>query len=673
MKKRIISLILVVALSVLVLAGCGYSYQKDDLYQYAGTDKAALSAALAAKFKSLTIDDGEFGHVESERQEYLVDEIYERIAAAFASDKKTTGVPDGKDNVYYCYYATVVNTDKDGNVTGENIIYANKMAYNATATTTGATAIVLGNEDAKGLEKLIASALAGIDIKDYAYTTDTSATLAAGDKIYISYTKSVPKINDNNEVVSGQYDKITVSYGTLEIPKSEVKDETTEGGNEPKATDTAAKKSFAEQLIGKKAGSSKLTGTFEAYETVKGLPDQKVTYSDVTVHFVVKGGAPISFEYTYNKDTLGDDYKKTASEKDIYGESIKLDGKKINYNVFPVYYIDVNLDATSIIKGMFKDTKNYVSTFDADTFECIKALCDSNSTISTLVNGSSGLVALLDKYSAKDSKAADSAAVDSQIKFILEKAAEAGVADLEDKIIAEYKEMVYDELDAAYDSEIKADLLIAIYNAIKEVIKLDLRNDEGWYKLPEDAVEDAYDMYIDMYEFNFYEGLAEGSNTSTTEDDVRNYDKYQGNFNNYLRATLGLKADAPEQAIYDQIGAQAEEDVRQRIRIHLVADCLGITVNDDEIEDFKYNNVGFQSLISSGREPSDEDVITAMLATKVYDHLLAVDESKTGDDNNLQPVFFNITYSFKVEEEEEESKDETEDTTEGDTKEESDK
>lgn len=673
MKKRIISLILVVALSVLVLAGCGYSYQKDDLYQYAGTDKATLSAALAAKFKGLTIDDGEFGHVESERQEYLVNEIYERIATAFASDKKTVGIPDGKDNVYYCYYATVVNTDKDGNVIGEHTIYANKMAYNATASTTGATSIALGNEDAAGLEKLIAAALAGIDIEDYAYTTDTSATLAAGDKVYISYTKSVPKIDDNNEVISDQYDKITVSYGTLEIPAAAEKDETSEGDASAQADD-AAKKSFAEQLIGKKAGSSKLTGTFEAYETVKGLPNQKVTYSDVTVHFVVESGAPISFEYTYDKDTLGSDYKKTTSEKDIYGESIKLDGKKITYNVFPVYYIDVNLDAASIIKGMFKDTTNNVSTFEADTFECIKELCDSNPTINTLVTGSSGLVALLDKYCAKDSKAADSAAVDSQIEFILEKAAEAGVTDLEEQIIAEYKEMVYDELDKAYDSEIQADLLIAIYNAINETIKLDLRDEDGWYKLPKDAVEDAYDMYMDMYEYNFYEGLAEGGSTTTdTSDDVTNYDKYEGNFNNYLIAVLGLDANAEEQAIYDKIGAQAEEDVRQRIRVHLVADCLGITVTDEEIDEFKYNNAGFQSLIASGREPSEEDIITAMLANKMFDHLLAIDESKTGDENNLQPVFFNITYTFKVDEEEEESKDETEDTTEGDTEEESDK
>lgn len=669
MKKRIISLILVVALSVLVLAGCGYSYEKDDLYQYAGTDKAALSKTLSEKLGALVIADGDFGHIESERQEYLINEIYERLAEAFADDKQTEGTPDGKDTVYYCYFATVEDTDEDGNVTGSHIIYASKMAYNSSSSTTGATSIQLGNEKAEGLEALIAAALAGKDVKDHIYSTDSSATIKGGETVYISYTKTVPKIDDNNNVIEGETEKITVTYGTLEIPEVAEDDKDDDTSSEKAAA--SADKSFAEQLIGKKAGSSKLSGTFTAVEDVNGLPDQTVTYSDVTIHFTYTTGeqGAIIFEATYDKDTFGDDYTKSKSEKDIFGESVKLDGKKITYNLFPVYFIDVNLDAASIIKGIYNNTSDYKTDFTADSFDCIKDLVASSTEINDLITGDEGLIALLNAYCAKDADEDDEKAVDEKIAAILAHKDAEGLAD---KIVAEYKQDVYDELAESYESEIKADLMIAIYKMINETIKLENRNDKGWYNLPEDAVQDAYDSYMNIYKYNFYEGLYSGSSTTDTSDDVYNYDQYNGDFKAYLKAALDLDSTATDQEIYDAIGEQAENDVRARIRIHLVADCLGITVSDDEFEQFKRDNSGYQSFISSGVDPADEDVMTALLAIKVYDKLLTVKDVEL-DDNNLNPVFENLTYTFEKDEDEDKDEDKSESDSDTESKDESDK
>ena len=63
MKKRIISLILVVALAFLTLTGCAYNYAKDDMSKYATLDTEAFYNALQA----LSFTEGDFGPDEAAR------------------------------------------------------------------------------------------------------------------------------------------------------------------------------------------------------------------------------------------------------------------------------------------------------------------------------------------------------------------------------------------------------------------------------------------------------------------------------------------------------------------------------------------------------------------------------------------------------------------------------
>ena len=63
MKRRIISLILVVALSLLALTSCGYSFVNDDMKNYATFNNQALIDAL----KAIEIENADFGVNEAER------------------------------------------------------------------------------------------------------------------------------------------------------------------------------------------------------------------------------------------------------------------------------------------------------------------------------------------------------------------------------------------------------------------------------------------------------------------------------------------------------------------------------------------------------------------------------------------------------------------------------
>ena len=96
MKKRIISLILVVVMAVLTLASCAYSYADDDMTQYATFDKAAFAAAI----KEFDIEDADFTEDEETRVKKVLDKIYTTLAGkADTEDHKTEVVPGVNDTL----------------------------------------------------------------------------------------------------------------------------------------------------------------------------------------------------------------------------------------------------------------------------------------------------------------------------------------------------------------------------------------------------------------------------------------------------------------------------------------------------------------------------------------------------------------------------------------------
>ena len=192
MKKRIISLILVVATLVLTLAGCAYNYAKDDMTKYATLDEGAFFTAL----HNLVITDGDFGTDEAKRQEKVVDAIAQALLKVTDADKKFDGKVQNHDSIYFCYMAM----DEDG-----NIFFADKMDE------TKATNFQMGLSTLKDLNKAIYDKLVTVEnIKDHIYTTSAANVVNDGDVVSVSYFVSWKDAEgkDKNDVVWNEYHEV---------------------------------------------------------------------------------------------------------------------------------------------------------------------------------------------------------------------------------------------------------------------------------------------------------------------------------------------------------------------------------------------------------------------------------------------------------------------------------
>ena len=185
MKKRIISLILVVAMAFLALTGCAYNYAKDDMSKYATFKSDEFLKAL----QTLVIADGDFGYDEDKRN-VKVDETIAMalLKLAGTDDKLFEGKPEKYDALYYCYVAYVGEPKEDGS----NMIYAAKMDESK------ATSVQLGLSTLEGVNKLISDYIlrdatdedAGFEnVKDHIYGTSSASRVGKDDIISVSYTK----------------------------------------------------------------------------------------------------------------------------------------------------------------------------------------------------------------------------------------------------------------------------------------------------------------------------------------------------------------------------------------------------------------------------------------------------------------------------------------------------
>ena len=308
MKKRIISLILVVALAFLTLTGCSYNYAKDDMSKYATIDAAAFFDAL----QKLSITDGDFGTDENVRQSKVQDAIAAALLkVADLTDKKFAGKAEKYDSLYFCYYAV----DADG-----NIFFASKMDESKLSN------IQLGLTSLADLNKAISDGIIGKDVADYIYSTSSATVVGKGDALSISYTKSWKE------------------------------------GEETK-TETATNEFFvvgennklAEALVGKQVGV-----TLPEFKTVEtdtvAETEIEYTYTDFKVESIVKDNSTdkvadgdvafVTYTYSVNVSKWYDDTSKAYNipeEIEIPGEfdqtKIDSDGNykvTVSYEILPI-------------------------------------------------------------------------------------------------------------------------------------------------------------------------------------------------------------------------------------------------------------------------------------------------------------------------------------------------
>ena len=242
MKKRIISLILVLATAFLTLTGCAFNYAKSDMSKYANFDAAAFREAL----KNISIKDGDFSNDEATRQLKVTDAIADALLGITeAEDKKYAGNVQNSDVLYYCYYAT----DAKGNVFFRDFMKESSAKY---------VQLGLSTLDDKGneLNKLIAEKVATVgDIATYIYSASATGIVGNGDVLSISYFLTE---GDSTEGKAEFHDYLVV-------------DET--------------KNALHKALIGKKVGETFSIPQFE--ETTSENEVIKKTYSNIKVESII--------------------------------------------------------------------------------------------------------------------------------------------------------------------------------------------------------------------------------------------------------------------------------------------------------------------------------------------------------------------------------------------------
>lgn len=664
MKKRIFSMVLVVAMLVLTLAGCAYKYEKDDMSKYVSFNREAFAAVLQA----LVVEDATFGHDEAKRQEKVKDAIISTLAGLAESDKIKDKVIGDNDLLYYCYYVT--GKDKDGNAF---------VGAAASMKESAAVKLQLGLSTNEGLSEKIETAINDYNFKDKAYSTTVSSSVAAaaGEIVYVTYSK----------VVDGTTTTYTNDRILTVAPSGELEGE---GENaKKKAT------SLAEALVGMKPTVKK--------DELKFTEDGKeVTYKNITINWIVKSGTEIRIT----------DFTPTATTNvSVVGKTSTVDLSKateIVYHVYPVCFNDVieygsaDYTATLILKeiigsalnaGEFevKDDKGEVTTAASDGTLPIFKDNDFKAADGTAMHDvAKKLVELFEAFetaekdyndkktafddlnkdykesdasteekeahkAAKDARdAAETAkknaekAVDDQIAVLV--ACKKGDVTAEETIKTQYSEYRYKSLETSYKNTMKKNVAKAIYAAAVASMEWKMNGESP--VLPKKAVKNAYKSIMDTYEYEYYEGTTSQKSEETGENvSVPNYTLYES-LEAFLRTKLGLKEDASKVDIKAAITNEAELAVKDTVIVYLLKQEVEaifeteLDVTKDDIKNFEQSiNYILLQYYSGAPEVKDEYYKPALQLDKVMNFLVEVDEEAVVADKSI--AFKHIKYTFK--------------------------
>lgn len=667
MKRRIIGLILVVAMLTLSLVSCGYSFAKDDLTAYA-TFSAENKAAFEEALKKILIEDGDFTVDPTTRENKVLDNIYSDLAnSADKTDKKTTGVPGARDLVYYCYYVTA---DFDGT---EAVLYASNMNQSNAAN------IQLGAFDLENVADAVAAAVKNLDFTDKVYSVDTTGSAAEGNVVYVTYTYSYK--------VTGSDGVETEKSGTMTNDRIVIAAAPAEG---EKAT------SLASYLCGKEVSKSldKTTITEEG----KG----EVSYSGIKINWVSKGEELTSF-----KDVTYADEDKNVT--DTTGTSRNLKGKELTYHIYPTHFVSVSeFNATNLIDTILGEdiTADIIyellfgeeyAGLDADNKDDEAKIAERNElvkpyitkdgekdvTLAALIENIAKLQkevteaeeALEDKEEdvteateardkAKDAvDTAGDAATEAQ-KDSLTKAEtnltnatkarddakallDGKIADKDgkiatllgitvdgvatsDKLVKGYKITTYNYLQDAYNNEIKMNLATEIYYFLTKNIAVT--------GTPEDAVKMTYDQMIENYEYEFYKEDYDSSKN------ISNYKQYNGSFKKFLIAAV--TSDIKSVKTYDEavaaIKEKAAEYVKPIVQIYVASKAYDVVASDKEFKDYKKNPDNNYSY--NEYSYGEKSVLYAYQFDKLMNYFLEYEEKTAEADANGYEV---VTFEYK--------------------------
>ena len=182
-------------------------------------------------------------------------------------------------------------------------------------------------------------------------------------------------------------------------------------------------------------------------------------------------------------------------------------------------------------------------------------------------------------------------------KYLTPDSDAAKVYEEQNQIIVDgYKDVQYEALQNEYRADIKAKIVNAVFEVIKEHVVL---KKAGGY--PKKAVEEAYDILMNNYKYDFYNG-------STKEKDdkgntITNYTYYNGDFNDFLVASVTndyAKVTNPDEA-KTALMAWSQEKVAPVLQFSFIAEYYdeawgGVVYTDKEFKAYKKDkNNGYES------------------------------------------------------------------------------
>ena len=620
MKKRIISLILVIIMSALALVGCAYNIMDDDLADFVSYDKDAFLAALQA----IEITGGDFGDDVNARQGKVLDSIYSGLSTnATDTGRKTDGQLGDHDNFYFCYY---VEFTKDGKT-------YKIPTYMDTAK---ALSVQRGQNNYTGdLAKKVASLIAengyDFDNENADFEPVTSGNAAAGQLAVISFKTEYKKAGESTTTKDTVTNAIVVLDAANPIHKALIDKGAGNANNIGIALDA-----FDIVFDGTDDPALNIDGVditeagLAAWkENDTKTEAKKVLVTEAKINYVIKANEFASFELeTTGNSNFTDEYGHDV--KDVLNSSIK-------YHVYAVAYSKVNaLTAENIINLLYGKnftidiaTSMYImgAGLNGKTDEEKKAAIDAiaiagveaheghdHSVFETLVED---IITALNDVSTKKT-ARDTAkenldkatevtddlktaynnaetayneskkASDELVKKLL------SVNGMNDILVKGYIDLKYYESQTAYNKAIKEAAAKAIYKLITEMVTVDLD------KVPEKAVDEAYDMLINNYKYNFYNGKATGA---TTEDGktMTNYTYYMtvledGSFDLYLRDQVAADSNIAKffdgtietvKQAKDALRAYAKSTVVPVIQYSFIAQELDLEYTNKEFRKYK--------------------------------------------------------------------------------------
>jgi len=669
MKKRIISLVLVIVMASLVLVSCGYSYAKDDMANYASFENIE---AFKAALKELKIEDGDYTTDQTTRDNKVYDSIYSELAtAAKSGEKKYEGAVGAHDLFYYTYYCTA---DFDGTTA---------TFFTSYMKTDSALNLQFGKKTATELEnKIIAAVNALGDLKDKVYTSDTSGTVKDGDIVFVSYkyTHQVEVLDKDGNVQKDENGNPVTKEETVTVTNERL-------------VLTKGASLFIDHLLGvyaegeteKKAAGIGSSATVEDFTTANG-----VKYTGIKVNFRANGESLPSFTNVT--------FDETRTVTDTNGVSRDLKGKELTYYVYPVYYISVDeFNATNLINTIFSSNisadglgivlvkgyedmeeeerktalESYVITAADGTKTTLADICEKLATLQKDLTSAKtaydkAVTDLETKQAAYDdakakADAAGEAVTEAQTDTLnkatknLEDAQKAhdeaktkydtAKTDRDNKVnelltvkenmaallVEGYERVTHEHLLDNYNNEIKMNLAEKVYELLEKHVKVN--------SVPEEAAKLTYDQLVDNYKAAFYDSNNSGYYYDSDKK-ISNYKQYKGDFDKYFidAVTKDVKKVTTLEEAEAALLGKAEELNKPIVMIYTAAAAYGLTLSDDEFKTLKEDD---DSYYSNEYQYGEGSVRHAYQFDKLMNDILARTENEDGS-----YTYTNVAYTI---------------------------